>query len=87
MGATNYLVKPVRINQCRALAGQMKKQISSTKAEKGLQKYEIIRPLGKGAAGEVNLVRSKVDGESYALKTIALVYLSEKERKSAEPKN
>lgn len=30
------------------------------------------------------LVRNKVDGESYALKTIALIYLSDKDRKSAE---
>lgn len=63
MGATNYLVKPVRINQCKALAGSMKKNISVSKAEKGLSKYERIRPLGKGAAGEVELVRSKQDGE------------------------
>jgi hypothetical protein len=41
----------------------MKKSLSTSKAEKGLSKYERIRPLGKGAAGEVELVRSKVDGE------------------------
>ena len=62
----------------------MKKSLSTSKAEKGLSKYERIRPLGKGAAGEVELVRSKVDGEQYALKTINLIYLTEKDRKSAE---
>jgi hypothetical protein len=29
---------------------------------KGLAKYEMISSLGKGAAGEVSLVRNKVDG-------------------------
>lgn len=43
---------------------------SSGKAEKGLFKYENIRPLGKGAAGSVNLVRNKLDGKEYALKSI-----------------
>lgn len=62
----------------------MKKTVSVSKTEKGLSKYEKIRPLGKGAAGEVELVRSKTDGEQYALKTINLLYLTEKDRKSAE---
>lgn len=60
-------------------------QISSSgKLEKGLFKYENIRPLGKGAAGSVNLVRNKLDGKEYALKAINLVYLSEKDKKSSE---
>ena len=37
-------------------------QIAPGQIEKGLQKYENIRPLGKGAAGQVNLVRNKLDG-------------------------
>jgi serine/threonine protein kinase len=40
--------------------------------------------LGKGAAGSVNLVRNKLDGKEYALKTINLTYLNEKDKKSAE---
>lgn len=57
---------------------------SSAKNEKGLFKYENIRPLGKGAAGSVNLVRNKLDGKEYALKTINLLYLNEKDKRSSE---
>ena len=56
----------------------------SEKDQKGLFKYENIRPLGKGAAGSVNLVRNKFDGKEYALKSIQLLYLSEKDKKSSE---
>lgn len=86
MGAKDYLVKPIRIQECKALVRHMKqKQATSLdKAQKGLQLYENIRPLGKGAAGSVNLVRSKVDGKEYALKSINLLYLNEKDKKSSE---
>jgi serine/threonine protein kinase len=40
----------------------MKKATNVNKTDTGLAKYEIIRPLGKGAAGEVTLVRNKADG-------------------------
>jgi hypothetical protein len=55
-------------------------QVSADKVEKGLFKYENIRALGKGAAGAVTLVRNKLDGKEYALKTINLTYLSEKDK-------
>lgn len=32
--------------------------------------YEFLRPLGKGGMGEVFLVRDKVNGQKYALKTL-----------------
>jgi DNA-binding NtrC family response regulator len=52
MGAVNFLVKPIRIQECKALVRHMKQtQIAAGQIEKGLQKYENIRPLGKGAAG------------------------------------
>jgi hypothetical protein len=38
-------------------------QVSTDQIEKGLFKYENIRPLGKGAAGSVNLVRNKLDNK------------------------
>jgi NIMA (never in mitosis gene a)-related kinase len=44
----------------------------------------MLRHLGKGAAGMVNLIRSKKTGEQFALKTINLLYLSEKDKRSAE---
>ena len=52
--------------------------------EKGKARFEQIRHLCKGAAGIVNLIRNKKTGEHFALKTMYLQYLSEKERKSAE---
>jgi DNA-binding response OmpR family regulator len=85
MGAVNFLVKPIRIQECKALVKHMKQtHLTADKIEKGLFKYENIRPLGKGAAGSVNLVRNKLDGKEYALKTINLTYLNEKDKKSAE---
>jgi len=66
MGAMNYLVKPVRISQCRALVAFMKQTISTDNnedLEKGLQRFENLSFLGKGAAGMVSLVRNKKTGE------------------------
>ena len=55
------------------------------KEEKGLQRYEKVKELGKGAAGSVTLIRNKQDGEFYAQKTINLEFLNdEKEKKNAE---
>jgi len=44
----------------------------------------MVSYLGKGAAGMVNLVKDKRTGEEFALKTMKLEYLSDKEKKSAE---
>lgn len=52
--------------------------------QKGLIKYENLRPLGKGAAGSVTLVRNRQDGLEYALKAINLLFLNEKDKKSSE---
>ncbi len=85
MGAANFLVKPVRMAECKALIQQMRRKATSVdKAEKGLAKYETLRDLGAGAAGSVSLVRNKIDGKDYALKTINLTYLTERDRKNAE---
>lgn len=58
--------------------------IDGEREEKGLARFEQIRHLGKGAAGIVNLIVNKKTGEQFALKTMYLQYLSEKERQSAE---
>ena len=50
----------------------------------GRDKFETVRNLGRGSAGTVDLVRSKLDGKHYALKCINLEYLNEKDRRSAE---
>lgn len=49
----------------------------------GLEKYEKIRPLGRGAAGEVYLYRSFIDGRQYAIKEINLFGLDAKDRQAA----
>jgi hypothetical protein len=59
MGAKDYLVKPVRFHQCKALTFVMKDTTAhSERIDKGLSKYDKIRYLGRGAAGDVNLVRN-----------------------------
>lgn len=87
MGAQNYIVKPVRFQQCKALVAFMKARTTSAKPdvdEKGLKKFEIVRHLGRGAAGMVDLIVNKRTREQFALKTMNLTYLSEKDKKSAE---
>ena len=84
-GAKDFVVKPLRIQECRALVNHMKPAENVAPGEeKGLKKYERIRSLGRGAAGTVELIRKKADGELFALKTIPLYSLNERERKLAE---
>ena len=45
-----------------------------------LTDFEILKQLGKGAFGSVSLVRRKKDSQTYAMKRIRLIPLSEKER-------
>ena len=49
-----------------------------------LNKYEIIKDLGNGACGFVELIKHKKSGHLYALKTIPLTNLDDVERQSAE---
>ena len=48
-----------------------------------LSDFEIIKQLGKGAFGSVNLVRRKKDMKTYAMKRILLTSLSKKERETS----
>ena len=48
-----------------------------------LSDFEIIKQLGKGAFGSVNLVRRKKDMKTYAMKRILLTTLSKKERETS----
>ena len=48
-----------------------------------LSDFEIIKQLGKGAFGSVNLVRRKKDLKTYAMKRIRLTTLSQKEKETA----
>lgn len=85
MGAKDYLVKPVRFQECKGLVRFMSlNNVSADKSEKGLHKYERIRHVDAGATGQIDLVRNKHDGEQYALKQIKLTFLSEKDKQNAE---
>ena len=43
----------------------------------------MIRYIDGGASGTINLVRSKHDGEQYALKQFNLLYLTDKDKQNA----
>ena len=88
MGATDYLVKPVRVQECKAFTSKMKKRQlirkdSNEPQPTGLAKYEHLRRIGKGTAGSVSVYRNVIDGEEYALKEIDLTFLSDKDKRSA----
>lgn len=52
MGAKDYLVKPVRFQECKGLVRHMSvTNPSADKSEKGLHKYEKIRYVDGGATG------------------------------------
>ena len=62
----------------------MKESAETTKEEAtGLARFEILRFLGKGTAGRVDLIRRIATDENYALKTIDMKNLTEKEKNSA----
>jgi len=46
MGATDYLVKPVRVQECRAFSAKMKVRPLATGEITGIQKYDLIRRIG-----------------------------------------
>lgn len=48
-----------------------------------MQKYEIIRNLGRGSYGRVDLVKSKITGDQYALKKVKLGQMKPRDRKQA----
>ena len=89
LGATDYLVKPIRIQECRALTQKMKQRrkprqpTSNPDHLTGLAKYQKIRPLGQGSAGTVSLYKNIIDGKEYALKEIDLYKMNSKDKKAA----
>ena len=49
-----------------------------------MNNYEELKCIGNGSFGQVYLVKSKLDGQKYALKTIRMVDIKEKDRKNIE---
>lgn len=83
LGAKSFIVKPLRVQECRSLENFIGTN-EETEAGLNLSKYEIIKALGSGAAGEVDLIQHKETKEFFALKKIPLAHLNERERASAE---
>ena len=88
LGALDYLVKPIRMQECRALTQKMKyrrqpQKLADPDQLTGLAKYEKIRPIGQGAAGQVTLYKNIIDGKEYALKEIDLYNMQQKDKKAA----
>ena len=89
LGALDYLVKPIRMQECRALSQKMKYRrqpttpIANPDQLTGLAKYEKIRPIGQGAAGQVTLYKNIIDGKQYALKEIDLYNMNAKDKRAA----
>lgn len=52
----------------------------SSKPKPVIENYQILRVLGRGTYGKVQLVRSKIDGKLYALKTMGKRLLEETEQ-------
>jgi len=83
LGAVSFIVKPLRVQEWRSFENFIGSN-GETEAGQNLGKYAVIKALGSGAAGSVDLVQHKETGEYYALKTIPLSHLNERERSSAE---
>jgi NIMA (never in mitosis gene a)-related kinase len=48
-----------------------------------IEQFETVRQLGSGSFGEVRLVRRLSDSSVFALKSVSLTRLTQKERESA----
>ena len=59
------------------------KEEREIEGDQNMRQFRIIKNLGHGAAGSVDLVENEETGNQYALKTIALEKMNEKERESA----
>lgn len=48
-----------------------------------IKDFDIIKELGAGSFGKVNLVQRKTDQTIFAMKTVSLTRLNQKEKDSA----
>lgn len=86
-GANDYVVKPIRAGTLRGIINQINFDLQSSDNEDdevGLRAYDVVRNLGRGAQGSVNLVRKKSTGEMFAMKRIDLQFMNEKEKRNSE---
>ena len=87
LGARDYLIKPLCINAIKMLVRHLHRESQASAAlpapMNSMQTFEVVRELGGGSHGRVQLVRRLVDGYSFAMKRIPLQNLSVDERKVA----
>jgi serine/threonine protein kinase/AmiR/NasT family two-component response regulator len=87
-GALDFLMKPVRRGTVLGLINQVltyrKNEAQRVEELVGLNAYEKIQELGRGAYGRVDLVKKKNTGDLYAIKKIDFMFASEYERRSSE---
>ncbi|KAL4453143.1 hypothetical protein ABPG74_015374 [Tetrahymena malaccensis] len=86
-GAKDYLVKPLRIQNVKGLAKYVEYNPGNTSTVAGgvgLQSYKVIRMIGQGAGGSVELVQKRSDGQLFALKTISMKFMDDQQKKMAQ---
>jgi NIMA (never in mitosis gene a)-related kinase len=84
-GAKNYFVKPVRAQTLKSLWKYIDlAKIPNSPVSDSVTQFDILMNIGGGASGTAYLIRSKKDGQLYALKKIPLRMKSQQERKLAE---
>jgi len=81
-GARTFIVKPLRIQEVRGFETFMKEE-KELEGDENMRQFKVIKNLGHGSAGSVDLVENEETGNQYALKTIDLSNLNEKDRDSA----
>jgi len=81
-GARTFIVKPLRAQEVRGFESYIKEE-KSTEGDQNMRNYKSIKNLGHGSAGSVDLVENIETGNQYALKTIALANMNQKEKESA----
>jgi len=83
-GAKDYLMKPINMGKLKDLGKYITKVSDQVDQAEGDVTYKKIRSLGTGASGTVDLVQRQSDLKMFALKTVDMGRLSDKERKMAK---
>jgi serine/threonine protein kinase len=71
-------LKPIDITAATKGAGSTDSKGSSTERST-MSDFKTLKKLGKGAFGEVFMVRKKDDGQTYALKKVGISRMSSRE--------
>jgi DNA-binding response OmpR family regulator len=83
-GAADYMIKPIRVHNIRALDKYIKQGAGKQKKPESVMDYEKVRTLGRGASGVVELVTNTKDLELYAMKILPMYNFDEFKKKAAQ---